>query len=148
MPPLMTRRRLWPCLALFLTIGCEAGEPMMNASSTLSESELRGLLQTTIDAPQLSGYYHVDTLPERIPLRLVVGPPVPLDLSLTKFGRPVTLVRDPPGTLPAMRITGIAAQSAEATVSFEYPPEGLTGTANLSRQNGDWRLESLTLVER
>jgi hypothetical protein len=128
--------------ALFLATSCEAAEPM-NDHSSLNE-----ILQQTIDSEQLAGYYHTDKFPERIPLRLIENKWVPAGLTLSKFGQPVEIASNASGHVPYMRISNVDIRGSSATVSFEYPPEGVAGTAHLSRQSGGWVLDSMTLVEK
>lgn len=106
------------------------------------------ILQPVIDAKELLPYYHADILPDRIPLRLLRNIWVSDGKKLHKFGRDVEFLASPVGNLPYMSISDIRISEGVATVSFEYPPEGLAGTARLSNQRGVWSLSSIILHEK
>ena len=101
-----------------------------------------------IDAKKLSPYYHTDVFPERIPLHLIKNTWVDEGSHLSKFGRSVDILSSTETGTPYMNISSIQISGDSATVSFEYPPEGLVGTAKLSRQREVWALDSMTLHER
>ncbi len=139
------RRILLPTLlasVLLFNTGCGATEPMK------TQHDLSAILQQVIDAKQLSGYFHADVLPERAPLRLLKNDWIHEDLKLSKFGEPVEIISDGETHQPYMRITDVVLGEDAATLTFEYPPEGLTGTAKLSRRDDNWVLDSMSLREK
>ncbi len=127
---------------LLLNTGCGAAEQMK------TQNDLSAILQQVIDAKQLSGYFHADVLPERVPLRLLRNDWIHEDLKLSKFGEPVEIIPNSETHQAYMIITDLVRGEDSATLAFEYPPEGLTGTAKLSRQNDAWVLDSMTLHEK
>jgi len=126
---------------LFNTVS-EAARPVSE------QRDLKEILQTVIDAEQLSSYYHADVLPDRIPLRLIKNAWVDEDLQLIQFGRPVVILPGTDTSAPYLNISRVRINGDSATVSFEYPPEGLVGTATLSRQQDVWVLDAMVVHER
>ncbi len=127
---------------LLFNTGCGAAEPMK------TQNDLSAILQQVIDAKQLSGYFHADDLPERVPLRLLKNQWIHKGLKLRKFGYPVEIIPNSETHQAYMNITDLALGKNTARLVFEYPPEGLAGTAKLSHQNDAWVLDTMTLREK
>lgn len=116
----------------------------------LAANERESMLRATLNLPQLGSYWHV-TKPGRDPLRIVRTKAVP-ELDFMMFGSQVVWIDDKdasPGSA-FFRITEVSAQKSKATLSFEYPIEGVVGTATFTRsdEKSAWRLESSDVHER
>lgn len=137
-------------IALIFFLVCELlMKTTCSADNAMSEQhEFAEILQQVIDAKELSPYYHADIILDRIPLRLIKNSWVKDGIDLHKFGRSVEVLQNPVRGTPYMNISDIQIIGASATVSFEYPPEGLVGTAQLSQEQGAWFLNSITIHER
>ena len=108
----------------------------------LSSAEKDAMLKKTLNLPELGKYWHVDR-PGRDPLRIVRTPLVP-ELSFMMFGSPVVWIdeADAKSGTAFMRITGLTATKTRATLTFEYPIEGVTGTATFAHSfDTEWRVE-------
>ncbi len=106
------------------------------------------LLQLVLDLPELQQYYHVDSLPERSPLRLVCSDPACADASLEKFGAPVEVSpAAPEGDQPYLEITRFDQQASSAEVEFRYPVEGVVGRVSLSKTGDTWSVTEARLAE-
>lgn len=116
----------------------------------LSASEREALLRAALNLPQLGSYWHV-TKPGRDPLRIVRNKEVP-ELDFMMFGSQVVWIDDKDATAGSafLRVTSVTAQKSKATLSFEYPVEGVVGAATFTRfdEKSAWRLESSDVHER
>ncbi len=119
-------------------IATDDGSPI-----TLTAAEKDAMLRQTLNIPELGKYWHVDK-PGRDPLRIVKTPLVP-EQSLMMFGSQVVWIdeADAKTGTAFLRITGLSATKTKATLTFEYPIEGVTGTATFAHvpNTRDWRLE-------
>jgi hypothetical protein len=105
------------------------------------------ILQLIIDSKQLEKYYHTDVLPERVPLRIINNNLINTNIRLVKFGRDVIFIEQD-NNEPYLLFSAINIETDSAHVVFEYPPEGIKGLANLTKKNGNWEINKLTLHER
>jgi hypothetical protein len=116
---------------------------------SVSTEDLQGLVQSTIDLPQLQAYYHVDQAPERKPLVVVRNDAVDRPLQLSKFGEPVeVLTADQAAGRPHLEITRLSVKGTEAEVEFRYPVEGVGGTVQFHKTDSGWQVASQRIVER
>jgi len=119
-------------------IASDDGSPI-----TLSAPERDKMLKQTLNLRELSPYWHVN-VPGRDPLRIVKTSLVS-EQPLTMFGSPVVWIdeADAKKGTAFLRITALSATKTKATLSFEYPIEGVVGTATFAHVEGlhDWRLE-------
>lgn len=119
-------------------IATDDGSPV-----AVSEPERDAMLQATLNLSALGPYWHVNT-PGRDPLRIVRTPLVP-ETSFMEFGSKVVWIDEREATKGTafFRVTGLSATKTKATLSFEYPIEGIVGTATFGRYGGKgaWRLE-------
>jgi hypothetical protein len=117
---------------------------------TLSADERKAMFRQTLNLSQLSPYWHVD-LPGRDPLRIVKTSLVP-EQELMMFGSQVVWIDESEAKKGTafLRITGLSATKTKATLTFEYPIEGVTGTAAFAHvpSSHDWRLERGEVRER
>ena len=121
---------------------------LLGAALVLARERIDRSIQQPGDAPlylnlpELGKYWHVDR-PGRDPLRIVKTPLVP-EQSFMMFGSPVVWINeaDAKSGTAFMRITGLTATKTRATLTFEYPIEGVTGTATYAHSFGtEWRVE-------
>jgi hypothetical protein len=111
-------------------------------------NDLQSVLQTVIDAKELDGYYHADTLPERKPLRLLVDKGIHQELGdLTKFGEPVQFIDQATTNKPYLAFDTIFVTTQRAIVTYRYPPEGIRGKVTLAKNKGGWIIEAFELHE-
>lgn len=126
-------------------IATDDGSPI-----ALSAAEKVSMLKKALNLPELGRYWHVDK-PGRDPLRIVKTPLVPQQ-SFMMFGSPVVWIdeADAKKGTAFMRITGLTATKTKATLTFEYPIEGVVATASFAHVTGlnDWRLERGEVRER
>jgi hypothetical protein len=126
-------------------IASDDGSPI-----TLSKDERGAMLRKTLNLRELSPYWHVN-LPGRDPLRIVRTALVPEE-ALMMFGSPVIWIDESEATKGTafLRITELSATKTRATLSFEYPVEGVTGAATFANapSSHDWRLERGEVRER
>lgn len=107
----------------------------------LSAADKSAMLKHSLNLPELGKYWHVDK-PGRDPLRIVKTPLVSED-ALMMFGSKVVWIDESEAKKGTafLRITGLTATKTKATLTFEYPIEGVTGTAHFAHGMNDWRLE-------
>lgn len=109
----------------------------------LTAHERDAMLQKTLNLSELSPYWHVN-LPGRDPLRIVKTSLVS-EQDLTMFGSTVVWIDESEAKKGTafLRITALTATKTKATLSFEYPIEGVKGTATFAHvpNTHDWRLE-------
>ena len=108
------------------------------------------LIQTILDIPELQQYYHVDVLPERSPLVLVLPAGAGPVTGLEKFGKPVVVADAPPTDpeAPFFHITEIARHGETTRVAFTYAVEGVLGHALLMPEDGGWTTLETWVAER
>lgn len=125
-------------------IASDDGSPI-----ALSPSERDSMLAATLNLRELSPYWHVTT-PGRDPLRIVKTSLVP-EQPLTMFGSPVVWIDESEAKKGTafLRITSLTATKTKAKLAFEYPIEGIAGSATFAHVSGtNWRLESGEAHER
>ena len=116
-----------------------------------TKSYLNQVCQLTLDHASLQPYFHVDTLPERKPMRVLVNNSTDAKLELSKFGMPVMLLSADQALaegVPYFVFTEISIDAERAQVTFEYPVEGIRGIVRFQRSGNDWKTESFQLVEK
>lgn len=119
-------------------IASDDGSPI-----ALSPSERNAMLAATLNLRELSPYWHVTT-PGRDPLRIVRTNLVP-EQPMTMFGSPVVWIDESEAKKGTafLRITSLTATKTKAKLVFEYPIEGITGSATFAHVSGtNWRLET------
>lgn len=113
------------------------------------DNTIQVVLQKIIDMKELAMYYHVDTLPERSPLRIVKNSQT-TNINLHKFGEKV-LVEDKQSLFkankPYLEFAKIKIEKDMANVIFVYPVEGLHGTVILKRTDSQWQIVSKKITE-
>ena len=126
-------------------IASDDGSPIV-----VPPAERDAILRKVLNLPEISPYWHVN-LPGRDPLR-IVKTPLLSEQSLTMFGSPVVWIDESAATKGTafLRITSLAATKTKATLTFEYPIEGVAGTATFDYVDGlhEWRLAHATVSER
>lgn len=91
---------------------------------------------------ELQGYYHIDVLSNRKPLRMLGNDFVNEGCNHTIFGEPVLYVVDDPHFVLDM----ISVSGNTAILMFRYLPEGLRGKL-LIRKELHWRVIKSTITE-
>lgn len=106
----------------------------------LPHADRSKMLRDVLNLRELSPYWHVAE-PGRDPLRIVRTALIP-EQPLTMFGSPVLWIdeSDAKKGTAFLRIIALVATKTRAVVTFEYPIEGVVGTATFAHQF-DWRLE-------
>lgn len=127
------------------SVASDDGSPIV-----LTAAESDSMLRKALNLPELSPYWHPN-VPGRDPLR-IVKTPLLSEQQLTMFGSQVVWIEEAEAKkgVAFFRITKLAATRTKATLSFEYPVEGVLGSATFSRYDGDkeWRLEHGEVRER
>lgn len=115
---------------------------------TLTEPQKQKMLETTLLMKELSPYFH-PKLPGRDPLR-IVKTPLLAEHDLMMFGSNVAWIEEKEAKAGTafFRITALVASKTKAKLSFEYPIEGVSGTATFSHRFSEWRYESGEVREK
>lgn len=102
----------------------------------LSNDERDAMLKATLNLSKLAEHWHV-SLPGRDPLRLVRNANVH-EHAFMEFGSDVVWIdeADAKAGTAYFRVTGLTATKTKATLTFEYPIEGVLGTATFERTGG------------
>jgi len=119
-------------------------------NNTRNGDDFCKILQLTVDLPKLQQFFHVEEIPNRSPLRVAISDINTNCVSLTKFGKKVILfdknaINKP--IFPFLEILEINITANLATMSIEYSPEGVKGTAKLKKNDGKWELYKSHIVE-
>lgn len=126
-------------------IASDDGSPI-----ALSDAERDAMLKATLNLSKLADHWHV-SLPGRDPLRVVRNANVH-EHAFMEFGSPVVWIdeADAKAGTAYFRVTGLTATKTKATLTFEYPIEGVVGTATFGRTGGkgEWRIERADVRER
>lgn len=111
--------------------------------------KLTSILQTSIDTPQLQGFYHENKISNRKPLRVALNQPYANKIHLEKFNMPaiITTAKKCNPNQPCLIISKIKIDHLSATVSFSYPTEGIQGTVELQKKNSKWITVKTNIVE-
>ncbi|WP_200372548.1 hypothetical protein [Thiocystis violacea] len=123
---------------------CSAAQDM----EATQVQDKQAILQALIDSNRLEKYFHADTLKERVPLRMVRGSWYEEGIQLMKFGQPVLFVSSQEVSEPHLIVPVLEIAGNEATLSFQYPPEGIAGEAMMEKEPMDWTIKSFKLVEQ
>lgn len=118
----------------------------------LTDAVRAKVLETVLDARELSKYWHVDK-PGRDVLRIVKTPLVPESPSFRMFGSPVQWVDAKPASLPYVEVTELAATSSKLTMMITFPAEGIHARAVFRPMgskvpHSEWRVERVSVQER
>ena len=109
---------------------------------------LETILQMTLDLEALNKYFHVDSLPERKPLRILKTPHIPESVRLEKFGASaVWTSAEDSKDKPVFEFSSVKVEESLASVAFRYPPEGIAGTIEFQKQEQQWVVTGSTIVE-
>jgi hypothetical protein len=112
-----------------------------------SRSDARAILQLLLNAPQLTRYYHFDTRPERVPLKIVNRTPLDLgDPDLTAAGQKARLATGRDDRAIEITTFTIAAETAE--IAFTFRAEGVVGKGTFKKVQGNWSVSQLSVAER
>ena len=109
---------------------------------------LETILQKTLDLEALTKYFHMDSLPERKPLRILENPHIPKSVRLEKFGVPTvwTSAVDAKDK-PMFEFSSVRVEENSASVAFRYAPEGIAGTIEFQKQGQQWVVTGSRIVE-
>ena len=115
---------------------------------TKAASPVESIVQLVIDLPQLQAFLHPE-LADRKPLVLIESKEVSPDLSLKKFGQPVSIVQlNAAKGKPYLQLTELQVTGSKAKVRLDYPVEGVGGEAELEEKNGVWSVVKSEIWER
>ncbi|MEZ4222253.1 MAG: hypothetical protein R3B13_15055 [Polyangiaceae bacterium] len=133
--------------------GTETADSESNANSdapantTLSDDDLREVLQQVLGDPDLARYFHLDR-PGRLPLK-IQGEGLPAKLEVTVGGYDVKVVDQPPKAKDAVMVfTKIERDGDSARLRYEYDVEGVRGSAVVYYKGGTWRLGANRVIEK
>jgi len=113
-----------------------------------TRSAIAEILRLVLAHEDLTGYFHVDTIPDRKPLVVVADVDPSVLSSLEKFGEPVVARRTKPaGDAPCFEVTALTIDGNRASIGFRYAPEGVSGTAALRRSGGRWTIADFDIWE-
>ncbi len=106
------------------------------------------MLESTLLMSELSPYWH-PKVPGRDPLRIVRTPLI-AEHNLMMFGSTVLWIdeADAKSGTAFFRITKLSATKTKATLTFEYPIEGVRGSVTFAQRFGEWRYESGEVREK
>ena len=121
--------------------------PLTSWSTERSPYPKQTIVQAVIDHGSLQPYLHPEAK-GRVPLRLsdhLIGS----DLKLTKFGKPVQIIKDSARARAYLRFTVFDCKFGNyCNVVFEYPLEGLVGSSGVHvSPTGLVRLEKTKISE-
>lgn len=112
-----------------------------------SRADARAILQLLLNAPQLTRYYHFDTRPERVPLKVVNLTSLDLgDPELTAAGQKARLSTGRDNRAIEIRTFTIATDTAE--IAFAFRVEGVVGKGTFKKVQGTWAVGQLSVAER
>jgi len=131
--------------------GCSTNPPQeaqKKETATMPDNPVETVLQMTLDSDGLNKYFHVEERPERKPLRILSNNTVPATVRLQKFGEPAvwTTAAESEGK-PLLEFTSVKVEAETATVSFRYPPEGISGTVEFRKQGETWTQTGSRIAE-
>lgn len=124
---------------------CTSDQPMANAPNVVILEEASKAGQLVLDDPRFAKYVHAKERPERIPMVIAWEPGVPHP-SWSVGGEPARFVEGLPKD--ALVPTMVIVEAASATFRFEYAPEGIAMSAQLTKKGDAWTLVGLEVVER
>lgn len=137
-----------------LTATCGYSEST-NRSRLFTDKTMRTnisiIAQLTLDLDALSNYYHVDVLPERSPLVVVINDTIKSDMKLTKFEKDVVYMKKSDTikhNKAYFEFTKIDIGSRSAKVEFLYPVEGIAGMIIFKKSDNKWEVCEWKIVER
>ena len=116
----------------------------LDGTSTDPRPPITQILQGALDIAEMKPHWHVEDLPGRTPLVVLVNRQLrqfgrPSQLELTMFGEPVQLrVPSLLDDAPHVEFTRISIGDEDATVEFEYAVEKIHGKVELVREGGRW----------
>jgi hypothetical protein len=102
--------------------------------------------QLVLDDPRFVAYLHAKERPERIPMVIAWEPGVPHP-SWNVGGKPATFVEGLPAG-PSLVPTMVIVEPGSATFRFDYAPEGIAMSAQLTKKGDAWTIVGLEIVER
>lgn len=108
------------------------------------------IFQLVIDIPEMNGFYHVDQLPDRTPLKILRSDLALPEFNLVKFGVPVEYVSSTEVAegIPIFEFTSIEITEDSAEVEFRYLVEGVKGTVTLVKSDSHWEVSDKSIVEQ
>jgi hypothetical protein len=129
----------------------QAGPQKGKAQEKRMPEDIQAVCQTSIDADRVQKYFHIDTHPERSPLRIVDSAGLGQQPSLSKFGAPVVWVtaeQAKKDKTPYLELTKVEVKGDQATVRFRYAAEGISVSNSLRKTAKGWTVENTELSER
>ena len=111
----------------------------------MADTTTESLLQQTLDDTKLESYFHPDR-PGRDAL-CIYGATLTPNVSLEKFGRPVTIVTSPDDCANCIIIDSITVTDTTARIILRYPIEGLHGEFSFTKTDDNWNLTSSHFTE-
>ncbi len=131
---------------LVLVLACFCGNAGAGGSN-----DLQAICQLTLDMSSLDKYFHVDKLPERKPLLILINKHTITEPSLFKFGEKVRYISKKKikgKSRPYLEFSKIEISENSAYVEFLYPPEGIAGKVNFVKDALGWHIKNHSIVER
>lgn len=120
-----------------------------SASPEAQQDPLSEVAQAVLDLSKLEIFWHVDQRPERSPLVVVCDALEGSDSHLQKFGRPVAIKRrkELRPKEPALFLDVVERADNRIALEFEYPPEGVFGSAVFGLRGGHWEPTEVQVYE-
>lgn len=115
-----------------------------------SETDIRTVIQMSIDIDELHPYYHPEKQ-GRKPLTIEANEVISSDLELLKFGESVQFMKKPDlffNNIDAFLVFDkFEISSTTASVLFHYRVEGIKIMLTFEKKNGSWLLKTKKLSE-
>lgn len=117
------------------------------SSTTLTDDELRDVIEQVLQDPGLDRHLHLDVR-GRLPLK-ISGPGLPAKLEVTKGSYHVKVVDGPKDAKdPVVVFTRIERDGDAVRLRYRFDVEGISGSAVVFRKDGAWTLGSNRVIER
>ena len=130
-------------LVLIVMSGTSCMAKNIVTDNSVAHDDTQALIEKVIDLNALNNYYHVDELPQRKPLRILINKVVTKSYQHIKFDIPVLYVVNE----PHMVFDSISSDNGVATVVFRYLPEGLRVEMTL-KKTLHWEVIESELTEQ
>jgi hypothetical protein len=112
-----------------------------------TDRTLQQMIEILVTGSDLTGYFHPEERPERVPITVAIDRPERFDSSSPAFGSPIEFVSGATENEAALEVTVGLVEGRGTSLRFSYPPEGVAGEALFSSADPP-ELISLSIVER
>ncbi len=127
------------CFAMFF---------LTSSVSANYEKNFQWFLDQLLNSSSLSGYWHIEVFPDRIPVVVSLPESIEKDhLKITKFDQSVIFTHELGEYKNVLVIQSIMRKNEEVAIEFTYPPEGIKGIAKFVKNNEIWGLVDVEIYE-